>query len=1388
MSGLLQGFGRFALALAGVISATSRVLGAPSRAANAVERRPAPERPRQRSGGRRRLAVVATTGAAALVVAVVGAIAYWTTSGSGTATASAGTLTAATISASTTTGSVTVTWDTQAAMTPASQNSAITYTVERKLGAGSFAVVASGPCSGSLAYNTASCTDALSVSGSYTYRVVADYANAWTASSNEVTLSVITDADAPTTTTTFPLDTGVYNAVSYAAGCTPTGLCGTATDATGVDTVRVSIRRLSDGAYWTGSAYSGFSEFFLDASLFSPGATSTSWGFALPLPGDGQYTLNVQAKDVVGNDSAPSYTSTATFTIDASAPTQVVSMTTPVNAFLGGSTVYYRGTETGSFKLADAVTDAGTGPASATFPAIGAAGWTHAAETVTTGTGSNPTKTYTSSTYSWTASPSNPSTHDVTGADGAGNTVDTALTFANDSAPPTGGALTVNGGVASGAGTTTYYGAPSTISYAIARTDFTDAGSGLASSSLTREEATLSSSGLPDGTCGAYGAPTPISGAPTQNASVSVTTAHCYRYTLTGTDNVGNTVSISTVVKVDTTAPSAPVLALSAATGNTFISGTTAFVNSQAGKSGGFTVTATTTDTQSGIQKVGFPAPTDFTGGGDDTTSPYAATYGWSGAAGASGAQPVTSFNNAGVTAATSFTITPDTATPTGGVLTVNSGNAYATTTSVTVARTNYADAGSGLAAGSNTITRTSAALTNNTCGAPFTGPVTVTPGSNTVASGNCYLYVLDATDNVGNSVSVSFTLKVDTSQPATFTPALSNATGNTFINGSTVYTNPQAGKSGGFDVVAAPTDPESGIQKVTFPSPTGFSSGGGDDTTSPYATTYAWSGAGATASGSQTVVATNNALLTRSGTNFTITPDTADPTGGALTVNGIAATAGGSTSGNFAGSFTIGTRTAHADGVSGLASSTLIREEADLSGGTCDTTWTNATTITGTPTQNAGAGIATGNCYRYTYTGVDNVGNDTTVVTIVKVDTSAPTFGSPALTLSTTGSFAFYPGSGLTVYYNGGTGTSSSIVVTAPNVADTESAIQNVIFPTISGFTGGVTDTTSPFGTTYTWSSSSANGAQNVTVTNGVSNTATLTMASTLTLARDATAPTGGAVTVNGQAASGPGTTSNNTTGSFTISGRADYTETQSPSAAGLLSSALVRDQATLNADFTCGTFGSPTTIVGTPAQSGLSNATCYRYTLTGTDNVSNTASVNTTVKVDTVSPTATNVQLTGNGGSATNGDTVVITYSELMDVSTFCAAWANDGNDKAIDGNGEATATITNAGTNDVLTVSTAGSVGCTGGFKLGSISLGGDYVSGTRTFSGSGSSTTDIVWDVSSRTLTIELGTQSGGAVNTGILAGTPSYTADTALKDRAGGTMGAGPYTGSPASRF
>jgi hypothetical protein len=144
------------------------------------------------------------------------------------------------------------------------------------------------------------------------------------------------------------------------------------------------------------------------------------------------------------------------------------------------------------------------------------------------------------------------------------------------------------------------------------RTDYTDATSGIATSTLTREQGTLNADA-----CSAYGAPTTLVGTPAESGLAT----GCYRYVLTGTDNVGNTTTITTIVKVDTTAPAAPGLVLSDSSADVHTTGTTAFYR-PAG-TGSFDVTASSTDAQSGILDYSFPALAGFTGSGTGATRTY---------------------------------------------------------------------------------------------------------------------------------------------------------------------------------------------------------------------------------------------------------------------------------------------------------------------------------------------------------------------------------------------------------------------------------------------------------------------------------------------------------------------------------------------------------------------------------------------------------------------------------------------------------------------------------------------------------------------------------------------------------------------------------------------
>ncbi|HJU47556.1 MAG TPA: hypothetical protein VJ689_05460, partial [Gaiellaceae bacterium] len=350
-----------------------------------------------------------------------------------------------------------------------------------------------------------------------------------------------------------------------------------------------------------------------------------------------------------------------------------------------------------------------------------------------------------------------------------------------------------------------------------------------------------------------------------------------------------------------------------------------------------------------------------------------------------------------------------------------------------------------------------------------------------------------------------------------------------------------------------------------------------------PYdSNTFTWSEG--TSSAPTEAVTGRDEAGNQAATSLTFRNDSVAPAGGAVTVNGVAASAAGSESYSTDTSFTITARSEYSENQntttnSGLQTSALVREQAPLVDDVCGT-WTGATTIVGTPAQNAGAGIVGGTCFRYRLTGVDNLGNTASVSTVVKVDTTAP--AAPTLSIANAAGNAYYPGTGSVVFYRGASGAAGSFDVTASS-ADAETGVAF----TFQGFPSGWSTAVNGATRTYSYTGTPTSpGTRTVTATNG----AGLTAGATFTVANDTTSPAGGALAVNGTAATAGGSTSFSASETFSIGTRTDYAENGSATASGLAASTLVRQSATL-ANNTCGSFGTPETVDGSPTQSGLAN-----------------------------------------------------------------------------------------------------------------------------------------------------------------------------------------------------
>lgn len=250
----------------------------------------------------------------------------------------------------------------------------------------------------------------------------------------------------------------------------------------------------------------------------------------------GQWVYSVTPVFAANWRGLESITSNAV-TTDATAPANAVTLNVLTgSAAKTGNTIYYRGAAAGSFKLSNAVTDVGSGPASSATAALGGTttGWTHTPSTVST-PASGP---YLSNAFSWAAATTSSPTEPVTGRDVAGNTTTTGLTFVNDGAGPTGGALSYLDGVQPGRSIT------------VTLTSAADGGAGLESQQLQRSFAALTS-----GACGTFSAFANLGQAnpTTPYVDNQVTNGVCYKYRYVATDALGNqtTATSANVAKVD---------------------------------------------------------------------------------------------------------------------------------------------------------------------------------------------------------------------------------------------------------------------------------------------------------------------------------------------------------------------------------------------------------------------------------------------------------------------------------------------------------------------------------------------------------------------------------------------------------------------------------------------------------------------------------------------------------------------------------------------------------------------------------------------------------------------------------------------------------------------
>jgi hypothetical protein len=174
--------------------------------------------------------------------------------------------------------------------------------------------------------------------GPHTFRVEAQALTMSMSAPASRTWSV--DTTAPTVAVSFPAAGRAYNAAGWNGSCLPSpGLCGSASDATGVASVQVALLQQSSGKYWSGSGFT------LASQVFQTSNGTTSWRYPVALSNltDGSYTVSVRATDSLGNATAPEAplkapdrpegrALTAGFLIDTIAPPAPVITGAPDNA------------------------------------------------------------------------------------------------------------------------------------------------------------------------------------------------------------------------------------------------------------------------------------------------------------------------------------------------------------------------------------------------------------------------------------------------------------------------------------------------------------------------------------------------------------------------------------------------------------------------------------------------------------------------------------------------------------------------------------------------------------------------------------------------------------------------------------------------------------------------------------------------------------------------------------------------------------------------------------------------------------------------------------------------------------------------------------------------
>ena len=375
-------------------------------------------------------------------------------------------------------------------------------------------------------------------------------------------------------------------------------------------------------------------------------------------------------------------------------------------------------------------------------------------------------------------------------------------------------------------------------------------------------------------------------------------------------------------------------------------------------------------------------------------------------------------------------------------------------------------------------------------------GSSTVSPYSATWSSQPAdgpYKIVARATDNAGNTTdAVAVAVTVDNTAPM-HGVALASGSG-AYLSGATLYFKGDA--AGSFSLQDTLTDATSGPASVGYPNiaTAGWTHSVETTSTGPSfaSSVFSWTPSPSTPSG---YLVTGHDVAGNAATqSLTFVSDTTAPAGGSISYTG-----GYTTVASVPLTLADGTDAQSGVDIASSGSGLLQRASATLANGACGSFGAYTTIATHPSATTTDNSVASGNCYRYHYLVLDNVGNSVTYTSgaTVKVDTDAPN----AFSLSA-------PTAGFV-------GPSTAVSATAVDTGGSGIAQLELRYCTggscsfASGTTIGSPVTTTGFASQAWDLSSLADGAQYTVVARATDAAGNTTDSAVTTVTLDTTAPT---------------------------------------------------------------------------------------------------------------------------------------------------------------------------------------------------------------------------------------------------------------------------------------